>query len=144
MGKGIRIAINAGWLNSHSLKARSKNNPFISSVLGLWPQDAIGEEFQTIMDQEPDERISPYQQGPASPQGGHEPSIHGDQSLQQLRTANRQQQDPRRANGPERAVGAREEDRQMACYGEFQLHQSLELCAVKSKNTDSEIEQAKS
>jgi len=59
----------------------------------------------------------------------------------QLRADHRRQQKPRWPNGPERAAGSRDKNRQMPRHRQLQIHQRSDELAVQVKHALTEIKQ---
>ena len=62
-------------------------------------ENAICEELDAVVDEEPDQSIAPDKRGPAPPQRRHEDAEDGDQRGRDLRAENREPQDLCRTKG---------------------------------------------
>src|SRR5664280_1544102 len=79
-----------------------------------WVEDLIPKEFDAVTDEEPDQCVSPDEQGPSPAQRRHEQSVDRNERCQNLGAQDCHPQDAGGTDGPERAAGTGEEDRQVS------------------------------
>src|SRR5664280_1875571 len=105
-------------------------------------EDPVGEKLDAVAEQSPADGVGPHEPRPAPAEGCHEQSVHRDQGRDGLGAKNGEQEGPGGSDGPERAAGTGEEDREVAGDRQQEVHQGLQLRVAEAEDSVAEVEQA--